>query len=135
MHASQEEAKMDRKDVEMVVDYALTLAKEQAAKTRWKFDDTIVSWVIAGRDGFVRMVCRMFGVPFTEEDTDTGALVFMPMRGEVTLAAAGLDELHAAEPQPTGIASNPKLLQLLQFILNILAKWVGPIVPVPTPTE
>lgn len=114
-------------EVEQVVDYALKLAKDKAASTKWRWDDVVVSWVSAGRDGFVSMICRMFGVPVTEEDTDAGALVFMPMRGEVTQSSLGLDEVAL----PDATALNPKLLQLLQFVLNILAKWVGPIVPVP----
>lgn len=119
---------ISKQDIEQVVDYVLTLAQKRAASTKWRWDDVAVSILISGRDGFVRMVCRMLGVQIDASEPAAPALVAVPMRGEVTHASLGIDD-----PGMAGIP--PRLLQLLQFILNLVAKWVGPVVPVPTPTE
>lgn len=120
---------LTRTDVEQVVDYALGLAQAQAAKTSWKWDDKVVSWVIAGKDGFVTMICRMFGIPTALDTSSDGALVFMPQHaGPVSSTSLGLDD-------PTAAGLKPETMKLLQFILNILAKWIGPITPVTPPKE
>lgn len=115
---------LTRDDVVQVVDYALSLAKAGAAKTRWQWDDKVVSWAIAGKDGFVTMICRMLGI-----STDASPIVFLPHHATpVTTASLGIDT-----PEMAGMT--PEKTRLLQFVLNLLAKWIGPIVPVTPPSE
>lgn len=113
---------LTRTDVEQVFDYAMTLAQNATAKTSWQFDDKIVSWVISGRDGFVTMICKMFGID------NQNSLVHLPARAGKPVTA---NDLGLNDPVTAGWS--PQLIQILQFILNILAKWIGPISPVPTP--
>ena len=100
---------LTRADVEQVVDYALTLAKAGAAKTHWQWDDKLVSWAIAGKDGLVTMVCRMFGI-----STGTSPIVFLPHHAApVTTSSLGIDT-----PEMAGMT--PEKTRLLQFVLNLL---------------
>ena len=113
-------------DVEQTLDYVLHLAQDGAAKTKIKFDDMLVSWAIAGRDGWVKVICRMFGIQ--DGPAPAPVLAVLPMHGVPTLASLGIDD-----PAQAGLSGDK--LRLLQFILNLLHKWIGPVVPVPTPSE
>lgn len=126
---------LTKTDIEQAVDLVFTLAKQGAAATKWSWDDTVVTWALAGRDGFVKMVCRMFGVSTTMQagpgSTPPKPLLQMakaPQSPEATLKACGLTDEQIA-------GKSVEWMQVFQFVLQLLTKVFGPFAPVPTPAE
>jgi hypothetical protein len=112
---------LSRTDVEQAVDLVLDRIKTGTLNTANKWDDKVASWFIAGRDGLVNMICKMFGV----EDPP---VVMLPMHAASEAAikdTSGIDT--------TGMSDGIK--KVIQFLLQMLSKYFGPFVPVPTPTN